>query len=209
MIETNWDKLAEEYTQRGFVRREWLYGYKIVLDLLGDISGKKILDYGCGSGKFSRVLAKKGAKIIAVDPNEKMLILARAQNCQCIEYKKISDNDISFIDSIDYAVATYVLCDRKKDEEIIEIIRQIDRKLIDRGSFIVLEPHPNRQKAAIGEPMEIYLEGMENPIFDYWQPIEKYVSLLQTNGFTIDLDLVLESEDEQKKPQMLIIKAIK
>lgn len=41
-----------------------------VMDFLGDISGKKILDIGAGSGYFSVRLAKKGAHVIAADVND-------------------------------------------------------------------------------------------------------------------------------------------
>src|SRR3989344_738686 len=106
MTETNWNDLAQEYAKRNFPKKDWIYGYQPVLELLGDIKGKRILDYGSGSGKFSRVLAEKGAEVVAVDPTENMLVLARTQNCQRINYQRIVDNDISFVDAINDAVAT-------------------------------------------------------------------------------------------------------
>lgn len=33
-----------------------------------DLKGKKILDYGCGTGRVSRVLALTGAKVVGYDP---------------------------------------------------------------------------------------------------------------------------------------------
>jgi len=42
-----------------------------VLDFLGNIQGKKIMDIGAGSGYFSIKLAKSGAKVIAADVNDK------------------------------------------------------------------------------------------------------------------------------------------
>ena len=41
-----------------------------VLDYLGDIEGKTIMDIGAGSGYFSVKLAKKGAHVIAADVND-------------------------------------------------------------------------------------------------------------------------------------------
>jgi len=41
-----------------------------VLAFFGDISGKKIMDIGAGSGYFSVKLAKKGAHVIAADVND-------------------------------------------------------------------------------------------------------------------------------------------
>ena len=135
MTESDWTRLAEEYTRRGFPQNDWIYGYQPVVELLGDIRGKRILDYGCGSGKFSRVLAEKGAAVVAVDPTENMLVLARTQNCQRINYQRIVDNDISFVDAINDAVATYVLCGRANDQEVRNIIKNVYGKLHVGGSF--------------------------------------------------------------------------
>jgi len=44
-----------------------------VLTYLGDISGKKIMDIGAGSGYFSVRLSKKGAHVIAADVNDEFL----------------------------------------------------------------------------------------------------------------------------------------
>lgn len=41
-----------------------------VLEYLGDIQGKTIMDIGAGSGYFSVKLASKGAKVIAADVND-------------------------------------------------------------------------------------------------------------------------------------------
>ena len=41
-----------------------------VLAFLGDISNKKIMDIGSGSGYFSVKLAEKGAKVIAADVSD-------------------------------------------------------------------------------------------------------------------------------------------
>lgn len=44
-----------------------------VLDYLGDITHKTIIDIGAGSGYFSVRLAKKGANVIAADVNDEFL----------------------------------------------------------------------------------------------------------------------------------------
>lgn len=41
-----------------------------VLEFLGDVSGKKIMDIGAGSGYFSVKLAKNGANVIAADVSD-------------------------------------------------------------------------------------------------------------------------------------------
>ncbi len=47
---------------------------------LGDVSGKRILDIGCGAGTTSIALAKAGATVIGVDISEDLLAEARARD---------------------------------------------------------------------------------------------------------------------------------
>ena len=49
--------------------------YRVCLELLGNIKGKKVIDLGCGDGALSGLLAKKGAEVTGVDTNEVGLIL--------------------------------------------------------------------------------------------------------------------------------------
>ena len=44
-----------------------------VMEYLGNLSGKKIIDIGAGSGYFTVKLAQKGAKVIAADVEDKFL----------------------------------------------------------------------------------------------------------------------------------------
>lgn len=48
-----------------------------LLDLLGNVSGKVVLDIGCGNGHISREIAKRAKKIIGIDASEEMLEQAR------------------------------------------------------------------------------------------------------------------------------------
>jgi 2-polyprenyl-3-methyl-5-hydroxy-6-metoxy-1,4-benzoquinol methylase len=48
-----------------------------VFHLLGDVSGKTVLDLGCGSGENSILLARRGARVIGLDVSEALLALAR------------------------------------------------------------------------------------------------------------------------------------
>ena len=46
---------------------------KETLKIIGEIKGKEILDLGCGTGKWSIILNKKGAKVTSVDNSKEML----------------------------------------------------------------------------------------------------------------------------------------
>ena len=64
-----------------------------VLEFLGDISGKKIIDIGAGSGYFSVKLANKGADVIAADVDDEFQAFVKEriakENLENITTRKI------------------------------------------------------------------------------------------------------------------------
>lgn len=59
-----------------------------VLELIGDVSGKRVLDVGCGSGVFIVELTKRGAYVVGIDYSDKMLEEAKRQ----LNYFKIPNS---------------------------------------------------------------------------------------------------------------------
>lgn len=56
--------------------RNTVYPLEYSYSLLGDVSGRTILDFGCGSGENSLLLARRGAHVIGVDISTALLSLA-------------------------------------------------------------------------------------------------------------------------------------
>ena len=50
----------------------------VILDLVGDVQGAKVLDAGCGEGYMSRKLARLGAKMTGIELSAEMLTFAKA-----------------------------------------------------------------------------------------------------------------------------------
>lgn len=59
------------FRKPGLVRR-----FEATARILGDVSGKRILDVGCGSGIYAVYFAKQGAEVTGVDFSTPMLALA-------------------------------------------------------------------------------------------------------------------------------------
>jgi len=54
--------------------------FDAVLRVLGSLRGKTVLDVGCGTGRFTRELAREGALVTGTDASEVMLQRARAHD---------------------------------------------------------------------------------------------------------------------------------
>ena len=50
----------------------------IVLDLVGPVSGLRLLDLACGHGRFARAFARRGAHVVGIDLSSALLDKARA-----------------------------------------------------------------------------------------------------------------------------------
>ena len=74
----DYDSFAEAYTAE--TEANLINGYYMrpaVLDLAGDVAGRRILDAGCGSGPLSAALRDRGAVVTGLDASAGMLQLAR------------------------------------------------------------------------------------------------------------------------------------
>ncbi len=49
------------------------YAYKFYWGLFGDVKGLRVLDFGCGNGWLSILLAKRGAKMWGIDISEELI----------------------------------------------------------------------------------------------------------------------------------------
>ncbi len=78
MAKSDYDQWAEAYATanaEGFFN-SW-YEKPAMLRLLGDVSGKRVLDAGCGSGPTSVALTERGADVSGFDLSAAMIEIAR------------------------------------------------------------------------------------------------------------------------------------
>jgi SAM-dependent methyltransferase len=81
----NWTRANAEYTdasaERAWAQEEITWGVwetpESKLNVLGDVSGLDIVELGCGTAYFSAWLARRGARVVGVDPTPAQLETAR------------------------------------------------------------------------------------------------------------------------------------
>jgi SAM-dependent methyltransferase len=76
------DRLYEPRSGLRGAFEAWVYGplrrrLALTLDELGDLSGRRLLDVGCGPGRYAVAAAERGAEVVGVDISATMLTLAR------------------------------------------------------------------------------------------------------------------------------------
>ena len=81
------------------------HAFERLFDLLGDLSGRKILDFGCGCGWIAVELAKRGAEVDAFDISEEGLkagerYAAKVGVAERIRFKKDNAEDLSYGDNV-------------------------------------------------------------------------------------------------------------
>ena len=77
-VANDYDSFAEAYTAE--TEANLINGYyarPAILDLAGDVAGRRILDAGCGSGPLAAALRDRGAIVTGFDSSIRMLELAR------------------------------------------------------------------------------------------------------------------------------------
>lgn len=80
-----------------------------IQDLAGPISGKKILDVGCGGGILAESMAKEGALVTGIDLAEKPLTIARLHGLESgvkVDYREISAEDLAQQQPQQYDIVT-------------------------------------------------------------------------------------------------------
>jgi len=80
LTESIWERRPADYESHAAVSPyNALYDRPAVLNLLGDVGGRLILDAGCGPGLYAEELLARGAEVIAFDRSTGMIDLARTR----------------------------------------------------------------------------------------------------------------------------------
>ena len=146
-FEEHWNNQAEVWAEgiRGGkdVFRD-LFSLPAFVEFIGDIKGKRVLDVGCGEGSNTRVFAKLGACITAIDISSNMIDIAQEEENKHpldINYQTASWTDLdAFKDkSFDVVLSTMALMDGPGYEKALQ---EFHRVLKSNGKLFFSITHP-------------------------------------------------------------------
>ena len=135
-----------------------------VIELFGDLSGKKILDIGAGSGYFSFKLAKKGAIVIAGDVDDEFQNYIKNKIEDSLDYsgkielRKLEYNDPMLSENeVDGAIVvnTYHHIDDR-----VSYFKKVKNGLKADGSLMIVDfKKENFKEKVQGPPYELRLSS--------------------------------------------------
>lgn len=173
------------------------------LGLLGNVSGLRVLDAGCGGGQNSVALALQGAKVTGVDYSARQLAHARALAAQVGVTATFAQSDIT-----SFAGATNGRFDVVIAVQVMQYVENADSALgalagllVPGGRLVVSLDHPVRdlffdaEEGSLGIiPVADYHEagtslwqfgGSEAMMTTHHRSVSKWVALVVQGGLTL------------------------
>ncbi len=182
--------------------------------LLGDVTGQRVLDLGCGAGRSAVALARQGARVVAIEPDP--LDIDRVRTAAEVAEVHVEAHhgdlaELAFLpaDSFDAIVAVHSLA---SVENIGRVFRQAHRLLrIDRPIVITL-PHPAALVVDEGSKVVVRSYGSgaplgENEHLTYPHAIGDVFTQLTRANFRVDT--IIESTGDTSLPTSVVFRARK
>jgi SAM-dependent methyltransferase len=206
-METDYNQIAEQYQEaKKQPWRDYIETYSL-MKLVGDLSGKCVVDVACGEGFFTRKLRNHGAEaVMGVDISERMIELAQAQEVEQplgIAYRVEDARELGEQQEFDLAVSAWLLVYAHDRAQLAQMCQGLARRLRSGGRFVTLTTNPGlyhftlpdyskygftlqlRDHVYEGAPIEwtILLKNSSFEIENYYLPLEAYETAFLEAGF--------------------------
>ena len=140
-VANDYDSFAEAYAAE--TESNLLNGYytrPAVLDLAGDVAGRRILDVGCGAGPLLEALRERGAVVTGVDSSTKMLELARQRLGDGADLHPADlSSPLPFPDESDCVIEQYKTAQRDRLAALCGAAGVAEPELLADELFLLLE----------------------------------------------------------------------
>ncbi|MCL5113878.1 MAG: class I SAM-dependent methyltransferase [Patescibacteria group bacterium] len=140
-----WDNISSTYSSGRTNNRKFVLDPALI-ETIGNVKGKKILDIACGPGDISILLAQKGAICTGIDFSEKMIQKAKEKAKELnlnIDYKLMDSKDIDKIqDKFDVIVIVLMFPFISNFQDFEKIISDAANLLNPGEKLVIGDPHP-------------------------------------------------------------------
>lgn len=130
----HWNWNASDYNGREY------FGYlNIAQELIGNLSGKIVLDAGCGDGRFSAELLKEGAMVYCADYSDRAIALARVL-APGADYSVASLEQLPFEDNKFDAMFLIETLEHIELDKVRPVIAELHRVLKPGAKIVITVP---------------------------------------------------------------------
>jgi GT2 family glycosyltransferase/ubiquinone/menaquinone biosynthesis C-methylase UbiE len=155
----------------------------------------KIIDIGCGKGKFTCKLAKQGYGVVGVDPSAELVKIAQS-NHPDIEFLQASATELPFADGMfDAAICVEVL---EHIPDTKKALSEMSRVVKNGGLIIVIDKNinslhpkflfPTRIWKAALERMNKWMYPRDFPFREKYFNTKELLSLMDREGIRAEID---------------------
>jgi SAM-dependent methyltransferase len=223
-----YDAIADWYDEN--VERDGFLHWLVVpalFDLVGDVSGQRVLDLACGQGYVSRRLADRGATVVGVDVSDALVERARhyeREQPRGIDYRVADVQDpqalaCEHFDGVTCNMALIAIPD------LAATVRAVRSVLAPGGWFVFSITHPCFQSPGShwlpeelgrrGRATYEYFDerpwrstnpdGVRGRVDDYHRTLSTYVNTLREHGLVVDrlLEPQAPASDDRNAPDLV------
>ena len=133
-----WDEYAEGWDSNEDVIEYSEKAFRSLLDAV-NLSGLRVLDFGCGTGLLTEKISPKAKEILALDPSEKMVFILTEKNLHNVTAvsEELSENLIResklLSKKFDLIVASSVCSFLPEYEKTLDLLKSL---LVPEGTFV-------------------------------------------------------------------------
>ena len=180
-----YEKTAKTYDRQRFSGRAGEWGHNQQISILQSLAhnwqGKRVLEIGCGTGRITEFLARRGANITATDISQAMLKVARARFNRNHGFPTIPDFRLMSVFDIDMGLHNYdyvlmvnVLGRLSKPREAL---KRISSKISENCRFIFTFPCLTSILLPFGLVVNVRGKSLTHEVTSHWytpKTIERY-----------------------------------
>jgi len=117
------------------------YDRPACLELLGDVTGKRVLDAACGPGLYARELLRRGAHVTGFDQSPRMIEICR-ERCAAGDFRVHDLGDpLTWLPDASVDLALCALAIEYVDDRV-GALRELRRVLRPGGALVLSRLHP-------------------------------------------------------------------
>jgi ubiquinone/menaquinone biosynthesis C-methylase UbiE len=193
-VKTDYDEMASNYEQHaadGAYNAH--YDRPAVLDVVGEVAGKRALDAGCGPGLYSEELLARGADLVALDGSAAMVELAQKRlGSQAHVLHADLSEPLPFADAEFDLIVCALVIHHLEDRQAC--LREFFRVLRPGGHVVLSTQHPTTDWLRKGgsyfevkEEEDTWHRDYSAYTVRFWrEPLTAFCAAIANTGFLIE-----------------------